>query len=167
MATLPSVDVFIALAFVVGIGYGFILRRDKAITTLCSVYIGLVIASSFSETLFAFFNGNATIANQIWIKSNASTSTISIILFLLCIFFISGAINSSSNRNGDISPSEVVIYSGLTVALIVSSILYFLPPEARNHYIEISRAAKMLLKERTLIVVAAPLILVVLNMRRK
>lgn len=165
--TLPNVDVFIALIFLVGIGYGFILRRDKAITTLCSVYIGLVIASSFSENVYAFFNGNATIGNQIWIRSNASISTISIALFLICIFLISGAINSSSNRAGDISPIEVMIYSGLTVALIISSVLNFLPIEARNHYIEVSRAAKILLNYRTLVVILAPLILVVLNIRRK
>lgn len=165
--TLPSVDVFIALIFIVGIGYGFILRRDKAITTLCSVYMGLVIASSFSETVFAFFNGNATIANQIWIRSNASIQTISIALFLICIFFISGAINSSSSRAGDISPFEVIIYSGLTVALIISSVLNFLPPEMQSRYLEVSRGAKLLLHYRTLIVVAAPFLLVVLNMRRK
>jgi len=165
--TLPSVDVFIALIFIVGIGYGFILRRDKAITTLCSVYMGLVIASSFSETVFAFFNGNATIANQIWIRSNASIQTISIALFLICIFFISGAINSSSSRAGDISPFEVIIYSGLTVALIISSVLNFLPPEMQSRYLEVSRAARILLHYRTLIVVAAPFLLVVLNMRRK
>ena len=165
--TLPSVDVFIALSFLVGIGYGFILRRDKTITTLCSVYIGLVIASNFSDTVFAFFNGKTTIANQIWIRSNASVSTIAIIMFLLCIFFISGAINSSSNRAGDISPIEVIIYSGLTVALIISSILNFLPPETRSHYTEVSKTANILLSYRTLIIVASPLLLVISSLRRK
>ena len=165
--TLPSVDVFIGLFFLVGIGYGFILRRDKAITTLCSVYIGLVVASSFSETVYSFFNGNTMIANQIWIRSNASIQTISIVLFLLCIFFISGAINSSSNRSGDISPLEVIVYSGLTMALIISSILSFLIPESRAHYVEVSKSAQFLVNYRALIIIAAPLLLVVLNMRRK
>lgn len=164
---LPSVDIFIGLLFLVGIGYGFILRRDKTITTLCSVYIGMVIAGSFSETVYSFFNGNTTIANQVWIRSNASVSTISIVLFLICIFFISGAINSSSNRAGDVSLLEVIVYSGLTVALIISSILNFLPPETRMHYMETSRAATFLFKDKTWITVAAPLILVVLNIRRK
>ena len=94
MSQLPSVDIFIGLAFVLGIAYGFILKRDKTITTLCSVYIGLVISSSFSDYVYHFFNGNTTIANQIWIRSNASLSTISIVIFLLCIVFISGSINS-------------------------------------------------------------------------
>lgn len=164
---IPTWDVFIGLMFLVGVAYSFILRREKAITTLCSVYIGMVIASSFSETVFRFFNGNATIANSVWIRSNASVSTIAIVLFLLSIFLISGAINSSSNKAGDISPIEVFVYGVLTVALILSTILGFLSPELRAHTIEMSRAAKILYNYRTLIVVAAPLILVIMNMRRK
>lgn len=164
---LPSVDIFIGLLFLVGTGYGFILRRDKAITTLCSVYIGLVIASSFSETVYAFFNGNATIANQVWIKSNASISSISIAIFLLCIFFISGAINSSNNRSGDISPFEVIIYNALTIALVIASIVNFLPPTSKDNYIEASQIIKNLIFYRSLIIVAAPLLLIFLNIRRK
>ncbi|MFA4995665.1 MAG: hypothetical protein WC536_00800 [Patescibacteria group bacterium] len=167
MQQLPSVDIFIGLLFIVGIGYGLILRRDKTITTLCSAYIGLVIASSFSETVFKFFNGNATIANQIWIRSNASVSTISIILFLLCIFLISGAIQSSSTRSGDIGAFEVFIYSSLTVALVISSVLYFLPPETRANYTAVSRLAKMMFDFRPLIIIGAPLTLIILNFRKK
>lgn len=164
---LPSVDVFIALIFIVGIAYGFILRRDKTVTTLCSAYVGLVIASSFSETVYKFFNGNATIANSVWIRSNASVSTISIVLLLLCIFLISGSIHSSGTKSGDISPFEVIIYSALTVGLVLASILNFLPPETRAHYTDVSRVAKALFDFRPIIIVAAPLILVILNFRKK
>lgn len=164
---LPSVDIFIGLAFVLGIAYGFILKRDKTITTLCSVYIGLVIASSFSESLFNFFNGNSTVANQVWIRSNASLSTISIALFLLCILFISGAINSTSSRGSDISPLEVIIFSAFTMALIISSILGFLPESTRTHYFEVSKAARTLFQYKVWIVLGAPLTIIVLNFRRK
>ena len=164
---LPSVDVFIALIFVVGIAYGFLLRREKTITTLCSAYVGLVIASSFSETVYKFFNGNTTIANSVWIRSNASVSTISIVLLLLCIFLISGSIHSSGSKAGDISPLEVIIYSALTVALVLSSVLNFFPPETRAHYTEASKVAKALFNFRPLIIVAAPAILVILNFRKK
>jgi len=164
---LPSVDVFIALIFLVGIGYGFLLKREKAITTLCSVYIGLVIASSFSQTIFDFFNGDKTIGGSVWIKSNASLSTISIIVFLLSILLISGAINSSNSKSGDISPIEVFFYSALTVALILSSVLGFLPEEVRNHYTEISRGAGYLYNFRTLIIVLPPLTLILLNWKKK
>lgn len=164
---IPTWDVFIGLIFLVGVAYSFILRREKSITTLCSVYIGMVIASSFSETVFRFFNGNTTIANSVWIRSNASVSTIAIVLFLLSILLISGAINSSSNRAGDVSPVEVLIYGVLTIALILSSVLNFLAPDMRTHIITVSKIAKILYNERTLIIIAAPIILVVLNIRRK
>lgn len=164
---LPSLDIFIGLAFIVGIAYGFLLKRDKTITTLCSVYVGLVIASSFSETVYKFFNGNTTIANQIWVRSNASVSTISIALFLVCIFLISNAINSTTSRSSEISAFEVIIFSGFTMAIIIASILNFLPAETSQHYIETSRAARILLNYRTLFIVGAPLAIIFLNFRKK
>ena len=164
---LPSVDIFIGLAFLLGIAYGFILKREKTITVLCSVYVGLVIASTFSEQVYKFFNGNATVANSIWIRSNASLSTISIVLFLLSIFFVSGAISShtSDSKNGEISPFEVIIYMAFTMALVISSILNFLPAETVQRYIATSTAAKILLNYRTLWVIGAPLMIVLLNIR--
>ena len=167
MHQLPSVDVFIGLIFIVGMGYGFLIKREKAITTLCSIYIGLVIASSFSQTIFDFFNGNKTIGHSVWIKSNASVSTIAIVIFLLSILLISGAINSSNSRSGDISPIEVLIYSALSVALILSSIMGFLPEASRNRYIEVSKMAKYLYDLKTLIIVLPPLALILLNWRKK
>jgi len=167
MQQLPSLDIFIGLAFIFGTAYGFILKRDKTITILCSVYIGLVISSSLAESVFKFFNGNATIANQVWIRSNASLSTIAIALFLISIFFISGAINSSANRSSDVSALEVIVYSAFIVALIVTTILNYLPAETSHRYIETSRLAKFLFDKRTFIVIGAPIVIILLNFRKK
>ena len=164
---LPTWDLFIGIAFVIGVAYGFILRREKTITTLCSTYIGLVIASSFSDTIFSFFQGDTFIANQVWIKSNASLSTISIATLLVSIFLVSGAINSSSTRSGDTSPLEVIVFSALNVALIISSILGFLPEGVRATTIEGSRVASVIFAFRTWWVVVPPIALVVMNFRRK
>jgi hypothetical protein len=164
---LPSVDVFIGLFFLVGIAYGFLLQREKTITTLCSIYMGLVIANSFSKTLYDFFNGNSTIANQVWIRGNASISTISIVLFLLSIILISASINSRNKKSDEISLLEVIVYSFLMVALILSSILGFLPELTRIHYREVSQAAEILWDYRTLFVLAPPVMLVVLNWKKK
>jgi quinol-cytochrome oxidoreductase complex cytochrome b subunit len=164
---LPSVDVFIGLFFLAGIVYGFLLQREKTITTLCSVYIGLVVASSFSQTIFEFFNGNKVIANQIWIRGNASTSTIAISLLLITTFFVSGAINSKNKKSEEISIVETVIYSALIVALILSSVLGFLPEATRNSYIHGSKLAKILYDFKTLFVIVPPIMLVVLNWKKK
>lgn len=164
---LPTWDIFIGFAFVAGIAYGFILRREKTITTLCSTYIGLVVATNFSKYVFDFLNGNRFFAGQIWINSNASLSTVSIALLIVIIFLVSGAIISTSNRAGDISPFEVIIYSSLNMALIISSILGFMPDEVRIKYIETSRLANQMFQLRTLWVILPPIALVILNFRRK
>jgi len=164
---LPTWDVFIGIAFLVGISYGFILRREKTITTLCSTYIGLVIATNFSEYLFQFFNGNKFIGNQIWIRSNASITTISIVVFLASIVFIAGAINSTNNRSGDLSPLEVIVYSALNIALIISAIIGFLPDGSKQGLLEASRVARKLFELRTLWIILPPIALIILNIKRR
>ncbi len=164
---LPTWDVFIVIAFVLGIAYGFILRREKTITVLCSTYIGIVIASNFSSYLYELFNGNKFIAGQIWIKSNASLSTISIATLIVSSFFISGAINSSSNKPGDISPFEVFIYSALNMALIISYVVGFLPESTRDSVIASSKAASLIYSYRTAWVILPPAALTFLNLKRK
>lgn len=167
MGKIPSWDVFIALTFVLGIAYGFILKREKTITILCSTYIAMVMAANFTEYIFQFFQGNKVIANQIWIQGNMSTSTVAIGLFLLVIIFVSGAINSSSSSSGDLSPLEVIVYMALTMALIISSIIGFLPEATRASVVSGSKVASIIYGFKTLWVIAPPISLVLLNFRRK
>jgi hypothetical protein len=163
---LPSVDVFIGLFFLIGVVYSFLLQRGKTITTLCSVYIGIVIASSFSQTIFEFFNGNKVIANQVWVRGNTSTSTIAIVLFLASIILVSGAINSKNNKSDDISVTEVLVYSVLMIALILATVMGFLPEAARNHYIDTSVVAKYIYTWRIFFVVMPPIMLIILNWKK-
>jgi hypothetical protein len=163
---LPSVDVFIGLFFLFGVAYSFIFNREKIVTTLCSVYVGIVIAGSFSQTIFDFFNGNKVVANQLWIRGNASTSTIAIILLLASVILISGAIKVGK-KGEESSMLDVLLYGTLSVALILSSVMGFLPEATRNHYIEISQVAKYLHNWHTLFVVLPPIILIIMNFRKK
>lgn len=164
---LPTWDVFIGLAFAIGIAGGFILRREKTITTLCSTYIGIVIATNFSSYLYELFNGNKFIADQIWIKSNASLATVSIVTLLVSSFLIAGAINSTKTKAGDVSPFEVLIYSALNIALIVAMVIGFLPEATRNDVISGSKIASFIYGWRTAWVIFPPLALIVLNFKRK
>ncbi len=164
---LPTWDVFIVIAFVLSVAYGFILRREKTITVLCSTYIGIVVASNFSTYLFELFNGDKFIAGQIWIKSNASLATISISLLLITSFFISGAINSTSSKTGDISPFEIFIYSALNMALIISSVIGFLPSATRESMLIASKSASIIYSYRAVWVILPPIALIFLNFKRK
>lgn len=167
MEHIPSWDVFIGLAVVLAVAYGFILKREKTITVLCSTYIAIVMSASFTEYVFQFFQGNKVIANQIWVKGNMSESTVAIALFLIVLFFVSGAINSSSSSSGDLSPFEVIVYTTLTVALVVSTIIGYLPEEARNNILGASKVGSVIYSMKTLWVIAPPISLVILNFRRK
>jgi len=167
MGKIPSWDVFIGLTFVLGIAYGFILKREKTITILCSTYIAMVMAGSFTDYVFQFFQGNKVIANQIWVKGNLSSSTVAIALFLIVLFFVSGAINSASSGGGDLSPVEVIVYCALTMALIISTIIGFLPEATRGNIISTSKVASIIYGLRTLWIIAPPISLVLLNFRRK
>jgi hypothetical protein len=167
MGKIPSWDVFIGLTFVLGIAYGFILKREKTITILCSTYIAMVMSSSFTEYVFQFFQGNKVIGNQIWIKGNLSSSTVAIGLFLLVLIFVSGAINSSSSSSGDLSPLEVIIYTALTMALVISTIIGYLPEATRANVMETSKIGSIIYGFRTLWIIAPPISLVILNFRRK
>ena len=164
---LPTWDIFIGFAFVAGIAYGFILRREKVVTTLCSTYIGIVVATFFAKYVFDFFNGNRLFAGQVWIHSNASISTVSIVVFLIVTFLISGVIISNSSKAGDVAPLEVIIYSALNMALIISTVLGFLPEEMRSKYVETSKLASLILHYNTLWIILPVIALVVLNFKRK
>lgn len=165
---LPSWDVFIGLAFLFGIAYGFILQREKIIATLCSIYVGIVIASTFSNTVFDFFNGNKVIANQIWIRSNASVSTIAIALFVISIIAVAGALNSrSSEKSGDISAIEIFVYSVLMMGLFIATIIGFLPAATTKHALEISKAVKYIIMLKTFLIVAPPVVLVLFGWKKK
>ena len=165
MHQLPSVDVFIGLFFLFGVAYGLIFQREKIITTLCSVYVGIVVAENFSGTVFQFFNGNKVVANQLWIKSNASASTVAIVLFLLTILLISSAISVKRRSDTNNSSFNSVLYSVLAVALILASVLGFLPEASRNHYLELSIVARYLYNFKTLLVVLPPIVLVITGFR--
>lgn len=167
MGKIPSWDVFIGLTFILGVAYGFILKREKTVTILCSTYIAMVMASSFTQYVFQFFQGNKVIGNQIWIKSNVSESTVAIALFLIVLFFVSGAIISASSSSGDLSPVEVIIYTALTMALIISTIIGFLPEVSRNNIIATSKVASIIYGLRTLWIITPPISLVILNFRRR
>ncbi|MEI8061630.1 MAG: hypothetical protein WCG99_05065 [Candidatus Berkelbacteria bacterium] len=167
MGKLPSWDIFISLTFILGVAYGFILKREKVITILSSIYIAIVMATSFTEYVFQFFQGNKVIANQIWVKGNMSSGTVAIVLFLLVIFFVSGAINTASTRSGDTSGLEVIVYMALSMALIISTILGFLPEATRAGIMATSRVASIVYGLKTLWIIAPPISLVILNFRRR
>jgi hypothetical protein len=163
---LPSVDVFIGLFFVIGVAYTVLLRKEKAIATLAATYIALVITTSFGQTVFEFFNGNKVVANQIWVRSNASLTTVMIGLFILSIIFVSGAI-SASLRKADTGVVEIIIISALNVGLVISAIFSFMSPDIRTTYLAASKIAQIIVQYNLVWTVLPPIALIGLGFTRK
>lgn len=145
-STLPSWDLFITLFFIIGLAYGFILQRERIVATLMSVYAAIVTSALLVDPISQFFQGDKTIFNQIWIRSNTSPFTIHLTLFIGIIVLLSakGGINSARGR-GLMSHLEVLIYSALNTALIVSTIFDFLPEPTRDAYAGNSQMARFII----------------------
>lgn len=129
--------------------YGFILQRERIVATLVSVYAALVVSEILVEPVSQFFQGDKTLFDQIWIRSNTSPFTIRLAIFILVIVLLSakGGLSGTKGR-GAMSHLEVLIYSALTVALITSSIFSFLPEPTQTVYAEGSKLVKYLVEHK-------------------
>ena len=142
----PSWDLAITVFFLMGIAFGYILQRDKIIATLLSVYVALIVTQAVSGNVHQFFQGDTTLFNQVWIRSNANPITIRIIVFSLVIILLSAKSSFSAGKTkGILSPIEIILYSFLTSGLILSSIFYFMPPESRDALVASSKMAKLVI----------------------
>lgn len=146
----PSWDLAITVIFIVGIAFGYILQRDKIVSTLLGVYAGLIMTQAVSGTIQNFFQGDATLFNQVWIRANTSPFTIRALLFLATIILVSTKANvSSSKAKGLLSPLEIVVYSVLTTGLVLSSLFHFMPQDSITTFTMTSRMAKLVINNYT------------------
>jgi hypothetical protein len=147
LQSVPSWDLFLAIFFVVSIGYSFVLQRDKVIVTLLAIYAGIVIAGVLGGPLQSFFNGDKTVANQLFIRANASPFSIQSGLFLIVTVLLSmrsGLGGRGSNR-GVLSNFELAIFSLLNSALILAAVFSFMAPAAQADFAAHSRIAKVII----------------------
>jgi len=154
----PSWDLFIGLFFVVVVGYGFVLQRDKVIVTLLSIYAGIVVANNFSPFVQKFFAGEQTVGNSVFIRSSASPFAIEAALFGITIILIGAKAGlTGKNSKGVLSPIELMTYSAFNAALILTTIFFFMDEASRNHIVETSKLGSFILKYNTVWLIA-PLI---------
>lgn len=144
----PSWDLFLAIFFIVSIGYSFVLQRDKVVVTILAVYAGIVIAEALGGPLQQFFNGDKTVANQLFIRANTSPFSIQSGLFLLTTVLItirSGLGRGSSRTSGGLSAFELGLFSFLNSALILAAVFSFMAPEAQQQFADSSRIARFII----------------------
>lgn len=143
----PNWNLAIAIIFIIGIAFGYILQRDKIIATLLSVYVGLIMTQALSGTLQQFFDGSATL-NQFWVNLHASPFSIrSVILVVTVVLLTAKAGISGGKTKGILSPVEIIGFSILTTGLILASLFNFMPPESRVAFAEGSKLASLLIND--------------------
>lgn len=162
MQAVPSWDLFLAIFFVVSIGYSFVLQRDKVVVTLLAIYAGIVMAQVLGGPLQDFFQGDKTIGNQLFIKANASPFTISAGIFLLTTILVSirSGMGKGGGSRGGLSAFELALFSFLNSALILTAVFSFMEPAARTQFAEQSRIARVFI-DREVWWYIAPLIALV------
>lgn len=162
----PSWDLFITLFFVITIGYGFLLQREKIVVTMVAAYAGIAIAQLFWPDVYGFFHGENSIMGRYFIRANFTEPQIQIGLFLLTTVLVSakGSLDAERGR-GWLSPLEVIVLSGLTGALIMTTILGYMPAENTGKLAEQSKLVGHLVKHHDLLTIGPILILVGLGLR--
>lgn len=168
MIVAPTWDLLIGILFVLIIAYGFMLQREKVIVTLISIYVGLVLVSVLTGTLQEFFAGDRAIFNKIFIKGTTSPFAIQTGLFLGTVIAITARSGlSGGSSRGLLSPIELFAYSFFNAALIVVSILSFVPEEMKTAILNSSYLANLLISFRGWLLVLPILLLVILGYREK
>jgi len=161
----PTWDLFIGLFFIIGVSYGFILQREKVVITLISIYAALVVTQIVTPLALGFFQGDKTVGS-IFVKANVSPFTIQTAIFGLIIILLSirsGLVGRSGR--GLLSPFEVALFSLLNSALILTTVLFFLPAEVRGSLADQSRFAKLLIQHHDIWTIAPVLSLIILGFR--
>lgn len=139
----PSWDMFIMLFFIALTAYGFLLQRDKAVVTMISIYVALVVTMVLADPIQGFFAGEKAIMNQVFIRSSANAFTVQTVIFLITIGLISVK-SGIEGRSSDGSMIEIFGFSFLNAALVVSTILFFMDPAKRDAIAASSKLANIL-----------------------
>lgn len=141
----PSWDLFITIFFIVGIAYGMMLQRERAVVTLMTIYVALVVTQLLADPVGRFFIGEKTI-NSFFIDSNVSPFTVQAGLFVATLILVSskGGLKGERQGNGLLAPVAVLTYSFLNTALISTTLISYLPEASRTEFLAQSSMASFL-----------------------
>lgn len=131
---------------------------------MLGIYAGIVIAGVLGGPLQAFFNGDKTVANQLFIRANASPFSIQSALFIIVTVAVtirSGLASRGGGGRGVLSPFELGLFSFLNSALILAAVFSFMTPDAQQQFAEHSRIARQIISRESWWFVAPLIALVV------
>ncbi|MBI4032794.1 hypothetical protein HY374_03760 [Candidatus Berkelbacteria bacterium] len=146
----PSWDLFLTVFFIVGIAYGMLMQREKSVVTLVSIYVAIVLTQLLKDPIAGFFAGERTISS-FFVASHVSPFTIQAGVFVVTLILISTKSGLSGGRDGSglLSPLEIFTYSFLSTALVVTTLISYMPDASRAAMIESSKMAGYLVNHHT------------------
>lgn len=145
---LPTWDLLITLMMIVGIGYGIVMQRERILSTLVGVYIGMAVAQNWGPKVYDFFTGDAVILDQLWIRLNVSPFAVKAFIFATVVILLtvrSDFAKSIKQSSSPLSGIMVIAYSFLTTTLAISAVLSFLPSPQLNAILERSNLAEFII----------------------
>lgn len=150
MVALPTWDLFITLCFIIGLGYGLILGRQRIIVVLVACYVAYAVALVVGETIYSILSGSTLLSDTIWIKSNISEFGAKALIFgiVAVLLTLKGEISALPGKfaGGGKSAIVVVLYGFLTSGLVVSSIISFLSKTSQQALFYQSSLAELVMK---------------------
>ena len=164
MVKFPSWDLIIIVCFIVGVAYGFVLRREKTLSILASIYISYLVTLTWGQWVIDFFQGKRVFLNQAWVKSDISPFTINSILFLI-IFILLVGFTSFATTKTKISGFAVILQSFFSVGLGLSAVISFLEPDQKAILFESSKFAPLVWQYHNYWILLPVIILIFMGIR--
>jgi len=160
-----SWDLLILIFFIVLVAYGFLMQRDRTVVTMIAIYVGLVLASILVSPVQQFFTGDKAFLNQVFIRSNTNAFTIQTIIFLATIFLVTAKSGIEAKSNG--SMLEILGFSFLNGALIITSIIFFMDPARQDYVHATSKIARFLMNYHVWWLILPVIFLIVTGWNKK
>lgn len=162
---MPSWDLFLTIFFIIGVGYGLVLQRERAVTTLLATYVALVISQTWAKPLYEFLSGNKAIF-KIYVSGKMSPFSVTAFLFILFIILVSQKSGLKSARSESLSSFEILLFSFFSTGLIIVTILSFMPEADLNSLLNASKIARLIMRFHDLWILLPPLSVIIFGIRR-
>jgi len=132
-----------------------------------SIYVGIVISSVYSQSLYNFFEGKKMLFNSVWINANTTPSTVGIIIFVIVVALISAKAPIGFMRSWSmVTPIETVAYSLINMALFLLTILRMLPPDLQEKILSQSKFIGMANNFYNILLIIPLVLLILVTSRR-
>jgi hypothetical protein len=143
------------------------LQRDKVVLTTIAAYVAIVVTGALTNPILQFFSGERPIMNQVFIRGINNPFIIQTAIFAIVVAIVTTKSGlDEKGSNGILSPIELLGYSILNTALIMTTVFGFMPEETRNGFSSTSKLANILITHNLWWILLPIALLIVLGMKK-